>query len=336
MVERLRPGVSARKVRVCIFDFDGTISLIRSGWMDVMLPMMVEILLDLKTGESEEELRRVVEDFVWRLTGKQTIYQMIELARQIATRGGQPRDPLVYKKMYLDRLHDRIRHRLEELASRARSRPKNTWFRARANCSQALRARGLALYLASGTDQEYMREEARLLDSRAAISMAASMARSTTTGVSPSSFSSSGSSSPPGMRGRRVSGLRRRLRGNRERQGSRRRGRRGRHRRAGMPSGGPMEAPASGRRGRGLHHSQFPLPRGTAATPCSPMASKYSLFDRSRLRLQPAGRTRSTSFTCDHWLALDEAPLRLRASAIAGRGRAHPGSAASAARRASS
>ena len=115
MVEQLRPGVSAQKARICIFDFDGTLSLIRSGWMEVMAPMMVEILLDLKTGESEDELRSVVEDFVWRLTGKQTIYQMIELAGQIAKRGGRPLDPLVYKKMYLDRLHRRIRYRLEEL-----------------------------------------------------------------------------------------------------------------------------------------------------------------------------------------------------------------------------
>src|SRR5271165_6919019 len=115
MVEQLRPGVSARNARVCIFDFDGTISLIRSGWMEVMVPMMVEILVDLQSGESEEELRHVVENFVWRLTGEQTIYQMIELARQIAKRGGQPLEPLVYKKMYLERLHHRIRHRLEEL-----------------------------------------------------------------------------------------------------------------------------------------------------------------------------------------------------------------------------
>ena len=163
MVERLRPGVSARKVRVCIFDFDGTISVIRSGWMDVMLPMMVEILLDLKTGESEEELRRVVEDFVWRLTGKQTIYQMIELARQIVTRGGQPREPLVYKKMYLDRLHDRIRHRLEELRQ-GKVSPEKYLVPGARELLQALRARGLALYLASGTAQEYMREEARLLE----------------------------------------------------------------------------------------------------------------------------------------------------------------------------
>src|SRR5690242_16575272 len=117
MIQQLRPGVSAKNARVCLFDFDGTISLIRSGWMDIMVPMMVEILLELKTGESEEHLRAVVEDFVWRLTGKQTMYQMIALAEEIEKRGGEPLDPLEYKRRYLDLLHARIRHRLEDLRS---------------------------------------------------------------------------------------------------------------------------------------------------------------------------------------------------------------------------
>ena len=72
MIERLRNGASAANTRVVLFDFDGTISLIRSGWVNVMVPMMVEILLDLKTGESEEEITELVQDFVGRLTGKQT------------------------------------------------------------------------------------------------------------------------------------------------------------------------------------------------------------------------------------------------------------------------
>ena len=88
MVENIRPGVSARDTKVVLFDFDGTLSLIRSGWMNVMVPMMVEILADLNTGESEEQLRGVVEDFVWRLTGKETIYQMIAFAEAVQARGG--------------------------------------------------------------------------------------------------------------------------------------------------------------------------------------------------------------------------------------------------------
>jgi phosphoglycolate phosphatase-like HAD superfamily hydrolase len=163
MVEQLRAGVSANNARVCLFDFDGTISLIRSGWMDVMVPMMVEILLGLGTGESEAALRNVVEEFIWRLTGKQTMYQMIAFADEISKRGGAPRDPLEYKKMYLDRLHRRIHHRLEELRRHEVSPDKYLVPGARA-LLEALRERGLRLYLASGTDQPYMREEAALLD----------------------------------------------------------------------------------------------------------------------------------------------------------------------------
>ena len=163
MVEQLNPSASAKDARVCLFDFDGTISLIRSGWMDVMVPMMVEILLDLHTGESEAELRAVVEEFIWRLTGKQTMYQMIAFADEISQRGGAPRDPLEYKKIYLDRLHARIHHRLNGLRRREVSPDKYLVPGTRA-LIEALRDRGLRLYLASGTDQPFMREEADLLD----------------------------------------------------------------------------------------------------------------------------------------------------------------------------
>ena len=163
MIENVTPGVSAQNARVVLFDFDGTLSLIRSGWMNVMVPMMVEILLDLKTGETEEDLRRVVEDFVWRLTGKETIYQMMAFADAIAARGGKPLDPLAYKKMYLDRLWERIESRVEELRKGHVSPEKYLVPGSRA-LLESLRQRGMKMFLASGTDQEYMQEEARLLD----------------------------------------------------------------------------------------------------------------------------------------------------------------------------
>jgi len=163
MVEQIRPGVTAKSARFVLFDFDGTVSLIRSGWVDVMVPMMVEILADLKTGEEEAQLTAIVEDFVGRLTGMQTMYQMIELARQVEIRGGRPLEPLEYKKAYLARLHDKIRHRLEEL--RSGDAPPDKYLVPGARpMIEALAGMGLTMYLASGTDQEYMREEARLLD----------------------------------------------------------------------------------------------------------------------------------------------------------------------------
>jgi phosphoglycolate phosphatase len=148
---------------VALFDFDGTLSLIRSGWVDVMVPMMVEILADLKTGESETELRAVVEDFVWRLTGKETIYQMIEFADHVTRRGGRALDPLEYKKMYLDLLWLRISGRIDELKN-GKASPEQYMVPGARALLESLRARGLKMYLASGTDEIYMKEEARLLD----------------------------------------------------------------------------------------------------------------------------------------------------------------------------
>ena len=70
-----------------LFDFDGSLSLIRTGWFETMVPMMVETLAELNTGESQAELRRVVEEFVFRLTGQDTVYQMIALAEEIRRLG---------------------------------------------------------------------------------------------------------------------------------------------------------------------------------------------------------------------------------------------------------
>jgi phosphoglycolate phosphatase len=162
MIEYLRPGVHANDARVVLFDFDGTISLIRTGWVEIMVPQMVGLLAQLKTGETEAELRKIVEEFVARLTGKETIYQMMELAEQIRLRGGQPEDPKVYKKMYLDALHDVIKDRLEDLRHE-RTDPDAHMVPGSRALLEELKSRGLKLYLASGTDHDNVVEEAKLL-----------------------------------------------------------------------------------------------------------------------------------------------------------------------------
>ncbi len=128
-----------------------------------MVPMMLEYLLELKTGESEQELRALVEDFVGRLTGEQTIYQMIEFAEQIKKRGGKPLEPLAYKHIYHDRLMEKIKDRRQGLQS-GRIAPDEMMVPGVRRLIEALEQRGLTLYLASGTDQQFMREEAAMLE----------------------------------------------------------------------------------------------------------------------------------------------------------------------------
>lgn len=164
-LEILHANASAARARVGLFDFDGTLSLIRSGWVDVMVPMMVEILMELRTGEAESSLRALVEDFVARLTGEQTIYQMMELARQVELRGGRPLEPLAYKRMYHDKLMAMIEYRRQDLRRGVAPPEKYLVPGARAFV-ESLRDRGLKLYCASGTDEVYTLEEAELLGLR--------------------------------------------------------------------------------------------------------------------------------------------------------------------------
>ena len=163
MIEVLNKKASASRARVAILDFDGTLSLIRSGWMEVMIPLCVEQLAATGTQETGAELTKVAEEFVWRLTGKETIYQMMALADAIRERGRTPLEPLAYKRLYLDRLWSKIRRRIEDLRLR-RVSPDEYLVPGTRAFLETLIARGLRLYLASGTDHANVQEEASLLD----------------------------------------------------------------------------------------------------------------------------------------------------------------------------
>ena len=161
-IEIVRPDAPRGHVRFALFDFDGTLSLIREGWQGVMIPYFVEELLAAPGAGSREETERVVREFVERLTGKQTIYQCIELAQEVAARGGVPREPLDYKHEYLRRLWERIAHRVEGLKSGAVD-PDTMLVRGSRALLNALRDRGVTLFVASGTDQPYVLDEAAAL-----------------------------------------------------------------------------------------------------------------------------------------------------------------------------
>mgnify|MGYP001106445677 CR=1 FL=1 len=161
-IEIVRPVRLPEPPQYVLFDFDGTLSLIREGWIEVMVPMMVEVLQATGTDETPEQLERLCREFVTYLTGKQTIYQMIRLAEEVRRRGGQPEDPLVYKHRYLERLHQRIADRREGLRT-GRIRPEQMLVPGSLELLEALQDIGVQMYLASGTDQPCVLEEAQLL-----------------------------------------------------------------------------------------------------------------------------------------------------------------------------
>ena len=161
-IEIIRSPSHGQPPQHVLFDFDGTLSLIREGWPEVMIPMMVEILVAAGAKEPPETLRGLCARFVADLTGKQTIYQMIRLAEEVARRGGKPEEPVVYKRMYLDRLMERIAGRREGLRT-GRISPREMLVPYSLELLDALGQRGVTLYVASGTDEPHVVDEVRLL-----------------------------------------------------------------------------------------------------------------------------------------------------------------------------
>ena len=144
-----------------LFDFDGTISLIREGWQEIMIPYFIEVLSRTPRAEDAESVRRVVTDFVDLLTGKQTIFQCMRLDEEVVARGGAQTDPGEYKAEYLRRLELHIRARVAAL--RGGADPKDYLVPGTCELLTRLRDAGIQLHLASGTDEESVLEEARLL-----------------------------------------------------------------------------------------------------------------------------------------------------------------------------
>ncbi len=104
-------GLPAERSR----DFDGTISLFREGWQDVMAPMMVDMI----RGETEStpELLREVDEYILASAGVQTIVQMERLVEMVRTHGRQPEsailDAAAYKAIYNERLMVPVRERID-------------------------------------------------------------------------------------------------------------------------------------------------------------------------------------------------------------------------------
>ena len=148
--------------RAAIFDFDGTLSLLRRNWQAVMIPMMVDILAETETLETRDELHNCVDEFVMRLNGKQTIYQMIQLAEEVTKRAGRALEPLAYKRLYHDLLWQQVGQRVESVRT-GRVPADSLTVPGSRSLLQWLQQQNTARYLASGTDITYVRDEVYVL-----------------------------------------------------------------------------------------------------------------------------------------------------------------------------
>ncbi len=161
-MEIVNHNISRGHIRVAIFDFDGTLSLLRRGWVQIMHTLMLRELLQTPHHESEMELAAFITEWIYNTAGQQTIYQMIRLAEEVEKRGGTPDTPPAYLQIFTEQLLARVNERIAAIKSGGNTAedwlvPGTLAF------LQSLRARNIVCYIASGTGEHFVRNEASWL-----------------------------------------------------------------------------------------------------------------------------------------------------------------------------
>ncbi|OUS76778.1 hypothetical protein B1748_09295 [Paenibacillus sp. MY03] len=153
-------------VKAIIFDFDGTISTLRAGWEEVMIPFMQESIAGGRalTEAEEARLKAEVESYVDQSTGIQTVFQMQWLAETVRRYGwnNEVMDQWQYKAEYNRLLMEKVERRLQLLESGELER-EHFLIKGSEQLLDRLRQADIALYVASGTDHPDVEREAKAL-----------------------------------------------------------------------------------------------------------------------------------------------------------------------------
>lgn len=154
-IELINPHIRRGPIPVAVFDFDGTVSLIREGWSKIMANLGVELLGD---DSQFDHLEREM----LKLSGKPSIFQMRKLAEEATAHGKPSPHPDELLQEFARRLFAKTDDRKQRLADR-RDSPTMWAVPGTHELLTDLRERGVLLVLASGTPMENVRHEAELL-----------------------------------------------------------------------------------------------------------------------------------------------------------------------------
>jgi phosphoglycolate phosphatase-like HAD superfamily hydrolase len=149
-------------VRFALFDFDGTISVIRHGWEQIMITVMIESICEDQP--VTDTIWGEVTQYVDQSTGILTIKQMKWLEEAVRRYGiAKTRySAAEYKRIYNERLLKPVYERLAQLDGTQDGR--DAWMiQGARSFLEHLAQRGVKLFLASGTDREYVEKEAAAL-----------------------------------------------------------------------------------------------------------------------------------------------------------------------------
>jgi rfaE bifunctional protein kinase chain/domain len=153
-----------------IFDHDGTLSTLRQGWEQIMEPMMVRAILGKNEREADQGLHdhvmAAVRNYIDKTTGIQTLAQMRGLVNLVRKFKCVPESDILdengYKMMYNEQLSAMVNERIRKL-ERGDLGVEDFTVKRAVEFLHALQRKAVRLYLASGTDQEDVEREARIL-----------------------------------------------------------------------------------------------------------------------------------------------------------------------------
>jgi len=163
-------ATGSHRIAHAIFDHDGTISVLREGWEKIMEPMMMRAVLGSRFAMADEgvyhKVLTRVRAFIDATTGIQTLVQMQGLVKLVAEFGFVPADEILdefgYKAIYNEALLDLVRGRLAKL-DRGELAVADFAVKGAVEFLRALHGAGVALYMASGSDEDDVIAEARAL-----------------------------------------------------------------------------------------------------------------------------------------------------------------------------
>lgn len=143
-----------------IFDFDGTLSWLRSGWPEVMTQLFTEYLP--AASRDSAAIRHRLRRDILALNGRPSIYQMRRFQECAGELGARPPEPEPLLELYLRRLDQTLQGRVAQLR---REGPQSGAFVIAGifGLLDELHRRGLRLIILSGTAEPDVRREAELL-----------------------------------------------------------------------------------------------------------------------------------------------------------------------------
>ena len=169
-IEIINPWKENLNIRYAIFDHDGTISTLREGWENIMAPVMIQSILGTTYRDAGIDVYRKVEErvleFIDKTTGIQTLVQMKGLVDLVREFGYVPEEDMLdefgYKAVYYDSLLKMVGGRERKFINGELSLDDLTIKNA-VPLMQKLADAGIQLYLASGSDEKDVIEEARTM-----------------------------------------------------------------------------------------------------------------------------------------------------------------------------